>query len=91
MRLQLDTYLPGLNGSEGAAAAGSAVRSAGAGRTQASGSVDTASISTTSSLLSQLSTERAARIQQLTAAVRNGSYDVPSSTISHAIVQEAFS
>ena len=87
MRLQFDTSsLPGLNGTTGTSAVSRGTNS-NAGRTASSG--DTASLSGTAALLGKLSAERAARIAQLTEAVRSGSYDVPSSAIARAIVNEA--
>lgn len=87
MRLQFDTNsLPGLNGTTGTSAPG---RSTGATTNSTGSAGDTASLSGTASLLSQASADRGARIAHLTEIVRNGSYDVPSSTIARAIVNEA--
>jgi len=50
---------------------------------------DSISISGPSSAISALTGSRAARISQLSAAVRGGSYQVDSNSISHAIVSYA--
>jgi anti-sigma28 factor (negative regulator of flagellin synthesis) len=52
---------------------------------------DSVSVSSTSRLLARSATDRASRIQTLTAAVRSGRYDVPDSKIGGAIVSEALS
>lgn len=54
---------------------------------RASGTGDSISLSGASSAFSQSAAERTARIQQLTAAVQNGSYRVPAAAISSAIVR----
>jgi anti-sigma28 factor (negative regulator of flagellin synthesis) len=87
MRLQLDsTQLSTVkNGAaeavteSGQAARGASSRSAGAG--------DSISLSGASNALNQFAADRSARIQQLTAAVQNGSYHVSSSALSGAIVR----
>jgi anti-sigma28 factor (negative regulator of flagellin synthesis) len=87
MRLQLDTNsLPGLNGTTGASTVS---RNSGSNANQTASSGDTASLSGTASLLGKLAAERTARIANLTEVVGNGSYDVPSSAIARAIVNEA--
>lgn len=92
MRLQLDsTQLSSVENRPADAVAenGQAARaySAKAG----AGAGDSISLSGASSALSQMATERAAKIQQLTAAVRNGSYHVPSAAVSSAIVRNGLS
>jgi len=52
---------------------------------------DSIQISGPSSALSSLSAARAARVQQLTALVQSGSYQVSSSQVGRAIVDDAFS
>lgn len=93
MRLQLDTALTG-NGIAGSAETGqaSAVGSSRAARTNggASGG-DSIQISGPSSALSQLSVDRAARLQQLTAIVQGGSYQVSGAQVSRALVENALS
>jgi anti-sigma28 factor (negative regulator of flagellin synthesis) len=63
----------------GQAARGASSRGAGAG--------DSIALSGVSNALHQFSADRSARIQQLTAAVQNGSYHVSSSALSSAIVR----
>jgi anti-sigma28 factor (negative regulator of flagellin synthesis) len=63
----------------GDAAHGASARGAGAG--------DSISLSGASNALNQFTAHRSARIQQLTAAVQNGSYHVSSSALSSAIVR----
>jgi hypothetical protein len=91
MRLQLDSTLsgagisrPGEAGQTGAAGGADSTRIKGG-----SFATDSIQISGTSSALSRLTTDRAARIQQLTALVQNGSYQVPSSRVGRAIVEDA--
>jgi anti-sigma28 factor (negative regulator of flagellin synthesis) len=50
---------------------------------------DSIRLSGLSSALSSSSTDRAARVQQLTALVQNGSYQVPSAQVGRAIVNDA--
>jgi hypothetical protein len=91
MRLQLDTSTltapdsgriasPGAPGTTGDTRAG--------GR-QAK-NIDSIGISGTSAALGQISSERAHRIQQLTTAVRAGTYSVSGAAISSTIVSQAF-
>jgi anti-sigma28 factor (negative regulator of flagellin synthesis) len=54
-------------------------------------STDNVQISGPSSALNQLATERAARIDQLTAIVQGGSYDVSSAKVGRAVVSDAVS
>jgi anti-sigma28 factor (negative regulator of flagellin synthesis) len=56
-----------------------------------SAGADSIRISGASSALASLATDRTARIQQLTAQVRAGTYNVPSSQISQAMVAHATS
>jgi anti-sigma28 factor (negative regulator of flagellin synthesis) len=95
MRLQLDTVLTG-TGITGAGETGQTVPAAGTG--SGSGRIggdsaggDSIQISGPSSALNLLSTDRAARIQQLTDQVGSGSYNVSSPRVSQAIVGYAFS
>ena len=87
MRLQLDSsQLSNIDArpADAVAETGQSARSA-YGRV--SGAGDSISLSGASSAFSKSSAERAARIQQLTAAVQNGSYRVPAAAISSAIVR----
>ncbi|MGD1070108.1 MAG: flagellar biosynthesis anti-sigma factor FlgM [Bryobacteraceae bacterium] len=68
----------------GAAPASTAVRGQGN-----SGSGDSIAISGPSAALSQISSQRAARLESLSAAVGNGTYQVSSSAIGGAIVAHA--
>lgn len=91
MRLQLD---PAVTGSEIArsndtAPAGSAGQ--GSGRTGGYGGGDTIRLSGPSSALGAMSAQRTARIQQITAQVQAGTYNVPASTVSKALVAHAAS
>jgi anti-sigma28 factor (negative regulator of flagellin synthesis) len=95
MRLQLDPALTG----NGVTSAGEAGQTAPAGGS-ASGStgvqgvssgVDSIQISGPTAALNRLSADRTARIQQLTALVRGGSYQVSSSLVGSAIVNDAVS
>jgi anti-sigma28 factor (negative regulator of flagellin synthesis) len=62
----------------------------GAGRTAGrGGSTDTVQISGPSSALNHLAAERTARIEQLTALVQGGSYDVSSAKVGRSIVSDA--
>jgi anti-sigma28 factor (negative regulator of flagellin synthesis) len=90
MRLQLDSSVTGAGDAGQAAAvggAGSNSRRVGYG---GSGGQDSIQISGASSALNTFSSDRAARIAQLTTAVQNGSYQVSSSAVSRAIVDQAF-
>ena len=94
MRLQLDTSLAGTIESTGTAAVGTQVAglrgSVSAGTSaEAAGSTDSALISGPSNLLGRLSTDRGARIEQLTASVQTGSYQVSSALIGRALITEA--
>jgi hypothetical protein len=95
MRLQLDPALTGAgiskpaDGAQAVHSAGSAVDSRRAGSDPAG--ADSIGISGPSSALNNFSADRAARIQQLTAQVQAGSYNVPGSQISQAIVGHAIS
>jgi anti-sigma28 factor (negative regulator of flagellin synthesis) len=91
MRLHLDSAVPktvesGQTNSISGSASNSGVRGAGS-----SASKDSVAVSGLSSALNASSGERAARIQSLSAAVANGSYQVSSSAISSAIVGHAIS
>lgn len=96
MRLQLDPALTG-TGITGAGetgqtvppGAGSGFDSRGIGGDSAG--ADSIQISGPSSALNLLSSDRAARLQQLTALVQTGSYNVAGSKVSQAIVGHAVS
>jgi hypothetical protein len=94
MRLQLDAALTG-TGIAGAGESGQAVPAGGSGSGARIGGDfaggDSIQISGPSSALNLLSTDRAARIQQLTAQVGSGSYNVSSPKVSQAIVGHAVS
>ncbi len=95
MRLQLDPVLTGA-GITGPGETGQSApvggTSAGAGRIGGStAGGDSIQISGPSNALNSLSADRAARIQQLTAQVQGGSYQVSGSLISRAIVGDAVS
>jgi hypothetical protein len=95
MRLQLDTALTG-TGVTGAGETGQTVppgSGSGSGSRIGGDSAggDSIQISGPSSALNLLSTDRAARIQQLTDQVGSGSYNVSSPRVSQAIVGYAFS
>lgn len=95
MRLQLDSAVNGAD----AARTGETISTVPAGgsgfdsRRIGGGSSggDSIQISGPSSALNRLSADRTARIQQLTAQVQAGSYNVSGSRISHAIVGYAVS
>jgi len=87
MRLQLDSsQLSNVDNraAEAVAENGHAARAASA---RGAGAGDSISLSGTSNALNQFETHRSARIQQLTAAVQNGSYHVSTSALSSAIVR----
>jgi len=94
MRLQLDSALTGTGitrsgeTSQTVAANGGAVDSR---RSGDSAGTDSIQISGASSALNNLATDRAARVQQLTALVQGGSYQVPSSQVGQAMVEDAVS
>jgi len=91
MRLQLNTSVS--NASE-AAPSSPAGGSASRGSTRAgdiSGSGDSTSVSSASAALNALSGERSNRIQQLSAAVQSGQYQVSSAALGSAIVSHAAS
>ncbi|MES1260966.1 MAG: hypothetical protein ABUS49_04450 [Acidobacteriota bacterium] len=88
MRLQLDSSIskPADSGPVPPSLAGSSP----ANRTpESAGSGDSIGISGPSAALGRLSAERAARIQQLTVAVRADTYRVSSSAVGKAIVAQA--
>lgn len=90
MRLQLDSSVTGASDAGQAlpvGGAGSDSRRVGYG---GSGAQDSIQISGASNALSSFSSDRAARIAQISSAVQNGSYQVSSSAISQAIVDQAF-
>ena len=89
MRLQLDspssTAGPQAGAVSGVAARPDAARASRYG----TGSGDSVSISSASSALGRLSSERAARVAQLSAAVQSGSYQVAGSLIAASILGHA--
>src|ERR1019366_746862 len=95
MRLQLDTALTGagIEGSGDAsqtAAAGSS-RAGSSGTSRNASAADSIQISGPSSALQRLSADRTARLQQLTAMVQGGSYQVSAGNVSRAMVDYAVS
>lgn len=93
MRLQLDSFAAGAT--DGARVGQVATPGANSGSRATPGrdidaAGDSIGISGTSSALSRLSGARADRIQQLTSAVRAGTYQVPGAALSGAIVSQAF-
>jgi anti-sigma28 factor (negative regulator of flagellin synthesis) len=91
MRLHLDSAIPRpADTGQSNAVAGSG--SPGGVRGQGSaGSTDSVAISGPSAALGLLASQRAARIEQLSAAIRSGAYQIPSSAIGSAIVAQAVS
>jgi anti-sigma28 factor (negative regulator of flagellin synthesis) len=88
MRLQLDSTA--LGSAESRPIQQSSGLGQTAGRTpDGARSGDSVGISGTSAALSRLSADRAARIQQLTAAVRNDTYKVPAAALGQAILAQA--
>lgn len=95
MRLQLDSVVTGTgitrSGETGqtapAGGPGAESRRIGGDTTGA----DSIQISGLSSALNRLAADRTARIQQLTALVQDGSYQVPGSQVGRAIVDNAVS
>ena len=91
MRLHLDSSVTGTGVSRSNEAApaqpsGSGYDSGRIGGGSAGG--DSIRISGASNALASLASDRAARIQQLTAQVQAGTYDVPSPLISRAVVSQ---
>jgi anti-sigma28 factor (negative regulator of flagellin synthesis) len=94
MRLQLDSALTGAGIARSGETGQTAPTGGGAADSRRIGDstgVDSIQISGPSSALSNLSAERTARVQQLTALVQGGSYQVPSSRVGRAIVDNALS
>ena len=93
MRLHLDpaTTQPADTGQAAsiAGASAAAASASSAGIRGQSNSGDSIAISGPSTALSQLASQRAARLESLSAAVGSGSYQVSSSAISGAIVANA--
>lgn len=87
MRLQLESAISHSGDTAQVAAQGSRA-SGGAGQTR-NGPADSIGISGPSAALSQFAADRAGRVQQLTQAVRSGSYQVPSTAISASIVDQS--
>jgi anti-sigma28 factor (negative regulator of flagellin synthesis) len=96
MRLQLDPALTGTGitgpGDTGQTAGAGATNNSNAGRIgDSTAGGDSIQISGPSTALNSLSADRAARLQQLTAQVQGGSYQVSGSLVSRAIVGDAVS
>ena len=93
MRLQLDNSISGPAGSgslNGARPADQGTVSADTGTGPASlAAGDRAVISGVSALISRLSADQSSRIDQLSASVQDGSYQIPSGVISRSIVAES--
>jgi anti-sigma28 factor (negative regulator of flagellin synthesis) len=87
MRLQLDSSQLSTVDNRPAEAVTDSGQTSRAAYARGAGSGDSISLSGASNALNQFTTDRAARIQQLTAAVQNGSYKVSSAAVSSAIVQ----
>jgi anti-sigma28 factor (negative regulator of flagellin synthesis) len=90
MRLQLDSAVTGTGVARSNEAAPPQPSGTGYDSRIGTGSAgaDSIRISGASSALASLATDRAARIQQLTAQVHAGTYNVPSSQISQAIISQ---
>ncbi|HZL57376.1 MAG TPA: hypothetical protein VFC21_09855 [Bryobacteraceae bacterium] len=92
MRLHLDSGLTGSSDAARTSQLGSPATSVSAGgASRVSGSPDSVAISGPSSALNRLTADRDSRIEQLSAAVRSGSYRIPSAALSSAIVSSAVS
>jgi anti-sigma28 factor (negative regulator of flagellin synthesis) len=89
MRLHLDSSISGAGDTAQASPAGSANVRGGSRTADSSAGKDSSSVSSASSALNELSAQRAARIEQLTASVRSGQYQVSSAALSGAIVAQA--
>ena len=90
MRLQLDSSVTGAGDAGQAASVGGAGSNSHCAGYSGSGAQDSIQISGASNALSTFSSDRAARIAQLTTSVQNGSYQVSPSSVSRAIVDQAF-
>jgi anti-sigma28 factor (negative regulator of flagellin synthesis) len=89
--VQVDSAQTSAVGSSGSVAGAGSGSKAGVQRGEAAGSQDSIAISGPSSALNRLTGDRATRIEQLTAAVRAGSYQIGSSALSSSIVNHAVS
>jgi anti-sigma28 factor (negative regulator of flagellin synthesis) len=89
MRLQLDTSVSSASETAQTAPAASGARNGSRGGDASPG--DSISVSSPSSALNALSSERNVRIEQLSATVRSGQYQVSSAALSSAIIGQAFS
>lgn len=91
MRLHLDNNAALGGAGQAGGPSGAQPLSSGNSRSEGLGSGvrDSVSLSGPSAALGRLASDRAARVQQLTAAVQSGSYNVSSSAISSAIVGHA--
>lgn len=92
MRLQLDTTLTGTaEPSHASQTAGAGPSGSGIRHSQGGSAQDSVSISDVSSAVARQAADRASRVEQITAAVRNGSYQIPSAALSRSIVGHATS
>ena len=92
MRLQLDSESTKLADTSQAGSVAHSLRGDGGVRRQdATGAGDRISLSGPSTTLKRLSEERSARVQQIAAAVRDGSYRASSAAIGASIVDHASS
>jgi anti-sigma28 factor (negative regulator of flagellin synthesis) len=91
MRLQLDSTLTGTSDLAATTAAQAAANSAPKFGQDNAGGQDSSYVSGTSNILMNAGSDRAARIQQLTALVQSGSYQVSSSDISRSMVGDSLS
>jgi hypothetical protein len=93
MRLQLDSSLtgPSRTGESGQTAPAGGSASASRIGSGGAGAQDSISLSGVSGVLNRASTDRAGRLQQLTALVQSGEYRVSSASVSGAIVEQGLS
>jgi anti-sigma28 factor (negative regulator of flagellin synthesis) len=87
MRLQLDSSQLSTVGNQAAEAVADSGQAARGASSRGAGTGDSISLSGASNALNQFTADRSARIQQLTAAVQNGSYHVSSAALSSAIIR----
>jgi anti-sigma28 factor (negative regulator of flagellin synthesis) len=87
MRLEIDSATSQTQDAGGVSSAGAYGASSRAALADAANR-DSAQVSGTSQILNNLATDRAARIQQLTLAVRNGTYNVPGALIAKSMISE---
>jgi anti-sigma28 factor (negative regulator of flagellin synthesis) len=91
MRLQLDSAIPRPADTGQSASIGSSGSSGGVRGQDNSGSNDSIQISGPSAALGRLSSQRAERIAQVSAALRSGTYQISGSAIGSAIIAQAIS